>query len=61
MAKLTDLSGIKQILQPLVESGALVRRTDEEVRALDLSDFCLNLIILSILTNLFTYIIQREE
>lgn len=36
MAKLTDLSGIKQILQPLVESGALVRRTDEELlKALD--------------------------
>lgn len=35
-AKVTDLSGIKQIIQPLVESGALVRRTDEELlKALD--------------------------
>lgn len=61
MAKVTDLSGIKQIIRPLVESGTLVRRTDEEVRALALSHFCINLIILSILTDLFTYILQREE
>lgn len=31
MAKKTDLSGIKQIIQPLEESGTLIRRTDEEV------------------------------
>ncbi|GKU98815.1 hypothetical protein SLEP1_g11761 [Rubroshorea leprosula] len=31
MAKVTDLSGIKQIIQPLVEAGTLVRRTDEEL------------------------------
>ncbi|KAG8642747.1 hypothetical protein MANES_12G115300v8 [Manihot esculenta] len=31
MARVTDLSGIKQILQPLEDSGVLARRTDEEV------------------------------
>ncbi|GLT75386.1 hypothetical protein SLA2020_471170 [Shorea laevis] len=31
MAKVTDLYGIKQIIQPLVEAGTLVRRTDEEL------------------------------
>ncbi|GLT46814.1 hypothetical protein SLA2020_205440 [Shorea laevis] len=36
MAKATDLSGIKQIIQPLEEAGTLVRRTDEELlRTLD--------------------------
>ncbi|KAJ4714711.1 Amino acid acetyltransferase(N-acetylglutamate synthase)-like protein [Melia azedarach] len=36
MAKKTDLSGIKQIIQPLEESGTLIRRTDEELlKALD--------------------------
>lgn len=31
MAKERDLSGIRQILRPLEESGILVKRTDEEV------------------------------
>lgn len=31
MARVTDLSGIKQIIQPLEDSGVLVQRTDEEV------------------------------
>jgi len=31
MARVTDLAGIRQIIQPLEESGTLVRRTDEEV------------------------------
>lgn len=31
MATATDLPGIREIMQPLEESGALVRRTDEEV------------------------------
>ena len=31
MARVTDLPGIKQIIQPLEESGTLIRRTDEEV------------------------------
>lgn len=31
MAKVTDLSGIRQLLLPLEESGTLIRRTDEEV------------------------------
>jgi hypothetical protein len=31
MARATDLAGIRQIIQPLEESGTLVRRTDEEV------------------------------
>ncbi|XP_057975815.1 probable amino-acid acetyltransferase NAGS2, chloroplastic isoform X2 [Malania oleifera] len=31
MARATDLPGIKQIIQPLEESGKLVRRTDEEM------------------------------
>lgn len=36
MAKVTDLTGIKQLIQPLEESGTLVRRTNEELReALD--------------------------
>ncbi|XP_016751005.2 probable amino-acid acetyltransferase NAGS2, chloroplastic [Gossypium hirsutum] len=36
MAKETDVAGIKQILQPLEESGTLVRRSDEElVKILD--------------------------
>lgn len=36
MAKATDLSGIKQIIQPLIEAGTLVRRTDEELlKAMD--------------------------
>lgn len=33
-AKVEDLAGIRQIIKPLEESGALVRRTDEEVRLL---------------------------
>lgn len=33
MARVTDLAGIRQIIQPLEESGTLVRRTDEEVRS----------------------------
>ncbi|EEF37109.1 N-acetyltransferase, putative [Ricinus communis] len=36
MARMTDLSGIRQIIQPLEDSGVLVRRTDEELlKALD--------------------------
>ncbi|XVF59250.1 hypothetical protein PTKIN_Ptkin07bG0260900 [Pterospermum kingtungense] len=36
MAKVTDIAGIKQIIQPLEESGTLVRRSDEELlKALD--------------------------
>ncbi|XVE82946.1 hypothetical protein DITRI_Ditri16bG0046000 [Diplodiscus trichospermus] len=36
MAKVTDIPGIKQIIQPLEESGTLVRRSDEELlKALD--------------------------
>ncbi|KAK3002505.1 hypothetical protein RJ639_021491 [Escallonia herrerae] len=36
MAKVTDFSAIRQIIQPLEESGTLVRRTDEELlEALD--------------------------
>lgn len=31
MARSTDLPGIKKVIQPLEESGALVRRTNEEV------------------------------
>ncbi|KAJ9670465.1 hypothetical protein PVL29_026789 [Vitis rotundifolia] len=31
MARVTDLPGIKQIIQPLEESGTLIRRTDEEI------------------------------
>lgn len=31
MARAADLSGIREIIQPLEESGALVRRTNEEV------------------------------
>lgn len=31
MAQVTDFSGIKQLIQPLEESGILVKRTDEEV------------------------------
>ncbi|KAL2322850.1 hypothetical protein Fmac_027229 [Flemingia macrophylla] len=31
MAQVTDISGIKQLIQPLEESGILVRRTDEEL------------------------------
>ncbi|XP_011007859.1 PREDICTED: probable amino-acid acetyltransferase NAGS2, chloroplastic isoform X1 [Populus euphratica] len=36
MARATDLAGIRQIIQPLEESGTLVQRTDEELlKALD--------------------------
>ncbi|KAL1354558.1 probable amino-acid acetyltransferase NAGS2, chloroplastic isoform X2 [Arachis duranensis] len=36
MAQITDLAGIKQIIQPLEASGILVKRTDEELlKALD--------------------------
>ncbi|CAL0314373.1 unnamed protein product [Lupinus luteus] len=31
MARVTDISGIKQIIRPLEESGILVKRTDEEL------------------------------
>ncbi|TKY55605.1 amino-acid acetyltransferase NAGS1 [Spatholobus suberectus] len=31
MAQVTDISGIKQLIQPLEESGILVKRTDEEL------------------------------
>nr|XP_007155820.1 hypothetical protein PHAVU_003G234400g [Phaseolus vulgaris]ESW27814.1 hypothetical protein PHAVU_003G234400g [Phaseolus vulgaris] len=37
MAQVTDISGIKQLIQPLQESGILVMRTDEEVCSLCLS------------------------
>lgn len=33
MARVSDLSGIRQIIQPLEAAGTLVRRTDEEVCA----------------------------
>ncbi|POO00701.1 Acetylglutamate kinase argB [Trema orientale] len=33
MARVTDLSGIREIIQPLEASGTLVRRTDEELLA----------------------------
>jgi amino-acid N-acetyltransferase len=36
-AKVEDLAGIRQIIKPLEESGALVRRTDEEVCLLAIS------------------------
>jgi hypothetical protein len=39
MARVPDFSGIRQILLPLEESGALVRRTDQEVCTLALSYF----------------------
>ena len=36
MAKLEDIPGIKQVIQPLEESGALIRRSNEELlKALD--------------------------
>ncbi|KAL4181784.1 hypothetical protein AMTRI_Chr12g272780 [Amborella trichopoda] len=36
MARVTDIAGVKRLIQPLEESGALVRRTDEELlKALD--------------------------
>lgn len=31
IAKVTDFSGIRQLIQPLEESGTLVRRTDKDV------------------------------
>lgn len=31
MAQVADLSGIKQLIQPLEASGVLVKRTDDEV------------------------------
>lgn len=31
MARLSDIPGIKQLLQPLEESGTLIRRSEEEV------------------------------
>lgn len=31
MARVSDIPGIKQLLQPLEESGTLIRRTEEEV------------------------------
>lgn len=31
MARVSDLRGIRQIIQPLEMAGTLVRRTDEEV------------------------------
>lgn len=37
MARTTDVFRIKQLVQPLEESGALVRRTEEEVCADDYS------------------------
>lgn len=39
-ARVTDLSGIREIIQPLEASGILVRRTDEEVCNFALSKFC---------------------
>ncbi|XVF59253.1 hypothetical protein PTKIN_Ptkin07bG0261000 [Pterospermum kingtungense] len=46
MAKVTDIAGIKQIIQPLEESGTLVRRSDEEV-CTALVDFCLTNLTIS--------------
>lgn len=31
MARVADVPGIKQLIQPLEESGTLIRRTEEEV------------------------------
>ncbi|ONK76848.1 uncharacterized protein A4U43_C02F450 [Asparagus officinalis] len=39
-ARETDLLGIKQLIQPMVESGSLVQRTDEEVAAFAVSPEC---------------------
>lgn len=47
MARETDLSGIRQIIKPLEESGTLVKRTEQEVMppaflglwSLDLANF----------------------
>lgn len=39
MAQATDISGIKQILQPLEEKGVLVKRTEEEVCLTSLNIF----------------------
>ena len=52
MAKVTDLAGIKQIIQPLEESGTLVRRSDEEVCDARL-DFCLTNLTISFMYILF--------
>ena len=39
MARVTDLSGIRQLILPLEEAGTLVRRTDQEVFTLALHIF----------------------
>lgn len=39
MAKVTDLAGIREIIQPLEESGTLVHRTDGEVCTPNFLDF----------------------
>ncbi|CAI9763374.1 unnamed protein product [Fraxinus pennsylvanica] len=39
MARATDISGIKQLLQPLEESGTLIRRTEKEL--LEALDSCI--------------------
>lgn len=55
MASVTDLSGIREIIQPLEASGILVRRTDEEVCNFAFSKFCYHLIFLLILTKKFEH------
>ena len=44
MAQVTDIPGIKQIIQPLEESGILVKRTDEQVCLASLDIFFLSMI-----------------
>ena len=48
MARVTDLSGIRTIIEPLEASGTLVRRTDEEVCGLPFIKFILVLLILTL-------------
>ena len=47
MAKVTDFSTIRQLLQPLEESGTLVRRTDKEVwsHALFCTSYCISVYV----------------
>lgn len=39
MARVSDLSRIRQIIRPLEAAGTLVTRTDEEVHAPSIFDF----------------------
>lgn len=59
MARMTDLSGIREIIQPLEASGALVRRTDKEVCDSALSYICSVITLFVLRINIVIIVYQQ--